>query len=321
MYVGLSERCGNPENDFRNAQLYKNKIEKLKPIIMQQYEYTNKIYYDHFVLPFTIGLVVLLGYLCVKYYKWIKSFPKEERKKIRKGLFSFKTIRSGWEIFRESLLHHNIFKTNPMLGYMHMTFAFGWFLLIVVGKIESMVYHTSAFNPPYFAIFFRYFHPAKETFPYSEFFAFLMDLILTFLLIGILLAVTKRFCSRIFGMKKTTKQRAYDLLILTVLWLIFPVRFLAESFTSGLNGGGSFLTHNAGDFFSGFLPLESLSYPAWWLYSSLLGLFFLLLPFSRYMHIPTEMVYIFLKNWGVKQGKEYNGFSEIQVNSCSRCGI
>ena len=74
------------------------------------------------------------GVLCVRYYKWIKSFPKEERKKIRKGLFSFKTIRSGWEIFRESLLHHNIFKTNPMLGYMHMTFAFGWFLLIVVGK-------------------------------------------------------------------------------------------------------------------------------------------------------------------------------------------
>ena len=142
------------------------------------------------------------GVLCVRYYKWIKSFPKEERKKIRKGLFSFKTIRSGWEIFRESLLHHNIFKTNPMLGYMHMTFAFGWFLLIVVGKID----HTSAFNPPYFAIFFRYFHPAKETFPYSEFFAFLMDLILTFLLIGILLAITKRFCSRIFGMKKTTKN-------------------------------------------------------------------------------------------------------------------
>ena len=279
------------------------------------------MYYDHFVLPFTIGLITLLVYLCIKYYKWIKSFPKEERKKIRKGLFSLQTIRSGWEIFRESLLHHNIFKTNPMLGYMHMTFAFGWFLLIVVGKIESMIYHTSAFNPPYFAIFFRYFHPANETFPYSETFAFLMDLILLFLLIGIGLAVTKRFYSRLFGMKKTTKQRAYDLLILTVLWLIFPVRFLAESFTSGLNGGGSFLTYNAGNFFSGFLPLEHLSYPAWWVYSSLLGLFFLLLPFSRYMHIPTEMVYIFLKNWGVKQGREYNGFSEIQVNSCSRCGI
>lgn len=279
------------------------------------------MYYDHFVLPFTIGLVTLLVYLGIKYYKWIKSFPREERKKIRKGLFSLQTIRSGWEIFRESLLHHKIFKTNPMLGYMHMTFAFGWFLLIVVGKIESMIYHTSAFNPPYFAIFFRYFHPANETFPYSETFAFLMDLILLFLLVGIGLAVTKRFYSRLFGMKKTTRQRAYDLLILTVLWLIFPVRFLAESFTSGLNGGGSFLTYNAGNFFGSFLPLEHLSYPAWWLYSSLLGLFFFLLPFSRYMHIPTEMVYIFLKNWGVKQGREYNGYSEIQVNSCSRCGI
>ena len=279
------------------------------------------MYYDHFVLPFTIGLVTLLVYLGIKYYKWIKSFPREERKKIRKGLFSLQTIRSGWEIFRESLLHHKIFKTNPMLGYMHMTFAFGWFLLIVVGKIESMIYHTSAFNPPYFAIFFRYFHPANETFPYSETFAFLMDLILLFLLVGIGRAVTKRFYSRLFGMKKTTRQRAYDLLILTVLWLIFPVRFLAESFTSGLNGGGSFLTYNAGNFFGSFLPLEHLSYPAWWLYSSLLGLFFFLLPFSRYMHIPTEMVYIFLKNWGVKQGREYNGYSEIQVNSCSRCGI
>ena len=279
------------------------------------------MYYDHFVLPFTIGLNILLIYLCFKYYRWIKSFPKADRIKIRKGLFSTRTIRSAKEIFQESLIHRNIFRTNPMLGYMHMTFAFGWFLLIVIGKIESMVYHTSAFNPPYFAIFFRYFHPAKETFPYSETFAFLMDTILLFLLIGILLAVTKRFYSALFGMKKTTNQKPYDLLILTVLWLIFPVRFLAESFTSGTNGAGSYLTYNAGNFFAQYLPVEHLSYAAWWTYSSLLGLFFLLLPFSRYMHIPTEMVYIFLKNWGIKQGKKYNGFSEIQVNACSRCGI
>ena len=75
MHAGLPKRRGNPKDDFRNAQLYKNKIEKLKcpdpfpsfsifnlqfSIIMQQYEYTNKIYYDHFVLPFTIGLVGIL---------------------------------------------------------------------------------------------------------------------------------------------------------------------------------------------------------------------------------------------------------------------
>lgn len=279
------------------------------------------MYYAHFVLPFSLGLIILLTYLAIKYFKWIRTFDKADQQKIRKGLFTTKTLRSVKEIFMESLLHRKIFKTNVKLGYMHMTFAMGWFLLIVVGKVESMIYHTSAFNPPYFAIFFRYFHPAKETFPYSELFAFLMDLILLFLLLGVVLAVSKRFYSSFFGMKKTTKQRPYDLIILTVLWLIFPMRFLAESFTSGMQGGGGFLTHNAGNFFAQHLPVEQLSYAAWWIYSSLLGLLFLMLPFSRYMHIPTEMVYIFLKNWGVKQSKRYNGFSEIQVNACSRCGI
>ena len=279
------------------------------------------MYYAHFVLPFSLGLIILLTYLAIKYYRWIRSFPRRERLLIRRGILTLNTLRSGVEIFRECLLHHKIFKINPMLGYMHMSFAFGWFLLIAVGKVESMVYHTSAFNPPYFAIFFRYFHPAKETFPYSDSFAFLMDLILLFMLVAVTLAVTKRLYSSLFGMKKTTKQRPYDRIILTVLWLIFPMRFLAESFTSGLNGGGSFLTHNAGNFFALHLPVEQLSYAAWWCYSSLLGLFFLMLPFSRYMHIPTEMVYIFLKNWGVTQGKTYNGYSEIQVQACSRCGI
>lgn len=279
------------------------------------------MYYDNFVLPFTIGINVLIIYLIVRYTRWIRSFPKEEKKRIGKGMFSVKTFKAIKEIFLECLVHHKIYRTSPFLGYMHMCFGLGWFLLIVVGKIESTVYHTTAFNPPYFAIFFRYFHPANETFPYSNVFAFIMDLILLVILSGLFLAFTKRLYSRALGMKKTTNHRPFDLLILSVLWLIFPLRFLAESFTSGIRGGGSFLTHTAGDFFSQFLPLESLSYPAWWAYSSALGLFFILLPFSRYMHIPTEMVYIFLKNWGVKQGSAFNAFSEIQMYSCSRCGI
>lgn len=279
------------------------------------------MYYDHFVLPFTIGINILIVFLIVRYTRWIRRFPQEDRKRIRKGLFSMKTLRAGKEIFLECLVHRKVYRTSPFLGYMHMCFGLGWFLLIVVGKIESTVYHTTAFNPPYFAIFFRYFHPANETFPYSNVFAFIMDMILLLILSGLLLAFIKRLYSRFLGMKKTTNHRPFDLLILTVLWLIFPLRFLAESFTSGIRGGGSFLTHTAGDFFSRFLPLEALSYPAWWAYSSALGLFFLLLPFSRYMHIPTEMVYIFLKNWGVKQGGTFNAFSEIQLYSCSRCGI
>lgn len=279
------------------------------------------MYYDPFVLPFTIGLNVLLIYLIIKYARWIRSFSPEERRIIRKNIISFKTLKAGKEVFLESLVHHKIFRTNPFLGYMHMCFGLGWFLLIVIGKIESLVYHTSIFNPPYFAIFFRYFHPAQETFPYSKTFAFLMDLVLLMILSGLLLAWMKRLYSRALGLKKTTNHRPFDLLILTVLWLIFPLRFLAESFTSGVRGGGSFLTHTAGNFLDTFLPIEQLSYPAWWAYSSALGLFFLLLPFSRYMHIPTEIVYIFLKNWGMKQGRKFTGISQFQLYSCSRCGI
>lgn len=279
------------------------------------------MYYDNFVLPFTIGLNILLIYLVIKYFRWIKSFPKADRRLIRKGLFSFKTLKAAKEAFLECLVHRKIYRTHPFLGYMHMCFGLGWFLLILIGKTESMVYHTSMLNPPYFAIFFRFFHPAQETFPYSNVFAFIMDLILLLILSGLFLAFSKRIYSKALGLKKTTNHRPFDLLILTVLWLIFPLRFLAESFTSGVRGGGSFLTHTAGDFWGNFLPLESLSYPAWWAYSSALGLFFLLLPFSRYMHIPTEVVYIFLKNWGIRQGKTFNAFSEIQLYSCSRCGI
>lgn len=279
------------------------------------------MYYDPFVLPFTIGINILLIYLVIKYTRWIRSFSKSDKRLIRKNMFTLKTLKAIREVFLECLVHHKVYRTNPFLGYMHMCFGLGWFLLIVVGKIESLVYHTSLLNPPYFAIFFRFFHPAQETFPYSGTFAFLMDLILLFILSGLMLAWIKRIYSKALGMKRTTKHRPFDRLILTVLWLIFPLRFLAESFTGGIRGGGSFLTHTAGIFFESFLPVEHLAYPAWWAYSSALGLFFLLLPFSRYMHIPTEIVYIFLKNWGIKQGKDFSAISQFQLYSCSRCGI
>ncbi len=279
------------------------------------------MYYDPFVLPFTLGLNLLLIYLAVTYTRWIRGFTREERRTILKNTLTAKSLKAVREVFLESLVHHKIYRTSPFLGYMHMCFGLGWFLLIVVGKIESLVYHCNLLNPPYFAIFFRFFHPAQETFAYSDVFAFLMDLILLMILSGLALAWFKRMYSKALGMKRTTQHRPFDRVILTVLWLIFPLRFLAESFTSGLRGGGSFLTHNAGEFFGTFLPIEQLAYPAWWAYSSALGLFFLLLPFSRYMHIPTEIVYIFLKNWGIRQGRKFTPISKFQLYSCSRCGI
>ncbi len=154
------------------------------------------MYYDHFVLPFTIGINILIIYLIVRYTRWIRSFPPEDKKRIRKGMFSVKTLRAIKELFLECLVHHKVYRTSPFLGYMHMCFGLGWFLLIVVGKIESTVYHTTAFNPPYFAIFFRFFHPANETFPYSNVFAFIMDMILLLILSGLMLAFIKRKIGR-----------------------------------------------------------------------------------------------------------------------------
>ena len=97
------------------------------------------MYYDPFVLPFTIGLNILLIYLVIKYARWIRTFSPEDKRTIRRNFFSLKTLKAGKEVFLESLVHHKIFRTNPFLGYMHMCFGLGWFLLIVVGKIESLV--------------------------------------------------------------------------------------------------------------------------------------------------------------------------------------
>jgi Fe-S oxidoreductase len=62
-------------------------------------------------------------------------------------------------------------------------------------------------------------------------------------------------------------------------------------------------------------------YPAWWAYSISLGVFFVALPFSRYMHIPTEVVLIFSRHFGLVETTERTSLTEVEINSCSRCGI
>jgi Fe-S oxidoreductase len=74
-------------------------------------------------------------------------------------------------------------------------------------------------------------------------------------------------------------------------------------------------------FFGSFLPTQVLAYPAWWAYSISLGAFFIALPFSRYMHIPAEVVLIFLRNMGIGEKKTLTTFTQVELNSCSRCGI
>ena len=275
------------------------------------------MYFNYFILPFALGLLILLAIVFVRFSVWIGSLSRLEHKRILKNIFTTKTLSAIKESFVEGLLHRKIFKTNPVLGYMHMSLAFGWFLLIVVGHIEAFVHFNSVLVSSHIPIFYRFF----ITDDHSTFFPFLMDLLLLMVLSGVALAYFKRFNKKAFGMKKTTKLKAHDYIALSFLWFIFPLRFLAESFSAGIHHNGSFLTQTAGNFFANFLPLDTLALPTWWAYSFALGGFFVALPTSRYMHIPTEILFIFLKNYGIKLKKSYNAYSRVQVNSCSRCGI
>jgi len=277
--------------------------------------------FENFALPFLIGTAFLFIFIAITFTKWILGLSKIDKLRIWNSLMTRKTLRAIKEAISEGLLHRKIFRKNPVLGYMHMSLAFGWFLLIFVGHIETMVAMKTVSPPLWASIFHRHFFTGSPESAIAGILTATMDLLLLFILTGVGLAYFKRFNRRVFGMKKTTRLKAGDRIALFALWLIFPLRFFAESFTAGIYHNGSFMSQPAGNFFSTFLPLDELVKPTWWAYSSALGLFLIFLPNSRYMHIPSEILYIFLKNYGIKLKKEFNTFSQVQVYSCSRCGI
>jgi Fe-S oxidoreductase len=277
--------------------------------------------FDPFVIPFNIGLYFILIYVVARSIMWFRELSRPDKLRLQRGFFGRAFGQSLKEIFLESLIHRKILRTNPRLGYMHMSLAFGWFLLILFGTIEADFFGEKHLNPPYKAIFFRFFNPDHGKTPLEDGYAFFMDFLLAFILSGLLLAVLKRFMSKVVGLKKTTRLKTIDKVALTSLWLIFPSRLIAESLTSGAYGTGSFLTGSLGSWLASFLPAQQVAYPFWWLYSLALGTFFVLLPLTRYMHIPTELFLIFMRNSGIRTGDRAGTFSEVQVYSCSSCGI
>ncbi|MDD2634404.1 MAG: (Fe-S)-binding protein [Bacteroidales bacterium] len=273
-----------------------------------------------FILPFVVGAIVLFAIIIYKYVSWIKNLDRKQKYFVNKNMFTFKTIQAIGEVIREALIHRNIYKKNPVLGYMHMSLAFGWFLLIVVGKTESSFYAGTFFEEPWLAIFFRYFAREPHEYFMAAQFTFIMDFLLLVVLSGVLLAIIKRMRSKFMGMKKATKHSTFDRIALSALWWVFPLRLLAESTTAAITNNGGFLTGSLGNLMTN-LPVQTIELPLWWAYSTVLFAFFVALPFSRYMHIPTEVVLIFLRKWGATAGEQYSGLSDIQINACSRCGI
>ena len=276
---------------------------------------------DIFTLPFNIGIYFILIYSVVRSTMWFRSLSRADKLRLQRGFFGRPFMQSIREIFMESLLHRKVFRKNPVLGYMHMSLAFGWFLLIVFGTIESDFFGARHLNPPSHAIFFRWYNPGHGSEGLASIYNQWMDFILAFILSGLLLAMIKRFVPVLMGMKKTTKHTWTDRLALTSLWLIFPSRLLAESFTCGAHGSGGFLTGNLGAALASFLPAAEIAPYFWWLYSISLGVFFLLLPVTRYFHIPVELFLIFMRNSGITTGDKPSAYTEVQTHACSSCGV
>ncbi len=272
------------------------------------------------VIPFTLGVIFIILYASVGTIRILISLTKQERLSLLKSLFSSKILKTVRDIFTDVLLHLKIFRKNILLGYMHSSIAFGWFMLILIGHIEVLLYTPQRNGVIYYPVFFRFFVTETNETLRGAFFFFLMDLFLLIVLSGISIAVYKRFRSHRLGMKRTTRLKTGDTIALYSLWLIFPLRLLAESFTADISGG-SFLTESVNWLLRRFADYESYMLPVWWAYSSTLALFLFSLPFSRYMHIPTEILLIFLRNAGIKSTHSRDGFAEAEIYSCSSCGI
>ena len=327
--------------------------------------------YNDFVIPFLIGTILLFSIIIFKYVKWIRRFSDEQREVIRHNWYSWKIFPAIWEMLREGLIHVRIIKKNVLLGIMHQAFALGWFLLIVVGAIESRdafytMQHEQSIDylheleqqngwhirttgedknpeflnqrryrveteegiaridynrPFYVGIFYRYFvHKAPASFRKHKAYSDLMDGLLLYIFLGLTMAMVKIFWSKILGMRRTTKHTLVDRFAKFSLWMIFPLRLLAESVTACLYGNGGVFTQAVGNLFDPMI-VRGMETSLWMFYSLMLGVFFITMPFTRYMHIFTELLLIWFRKIGVTEGPRKTGYTYIELNACSRCGV
>lgn len=252
--------------------------------------------FDPFVIPFLAGMVFVLTVCLIKAARVIAELDSQDRKKYFLSLVNPKiAAKNVVDIILDCLIHVRLWKRNKLLGYMHSSIAFGWFMIILLGHIEVLWYCPDKLGTFYYPIFFDWFVEGGNATPISK----VMDLFLWIIISGIALAIIKRFYSRIFGMRRTARPTLTNLVGMYSLWAIFPLRLSAEQW--------------ARFGYDATLP--------WWLYSIALCLFMCVLPFSRYLHIPAEMLLVTLRNAGLSTVRPHKGFSRVQADSCPNCGV
>lgn len=277
--------------------------------------------FNSFIIPFMIGMIFVLCWCFIGAARIIIELSAEDRKKFFLSFLNPKIMaKNVRDWFCDCLFHVKLWKRNKLLGYMHSSIAFGWFMLIVIGHVEVFLYTPERIHRLWYPIFFRYFVAVSDSTMKGSFFFFLMDFFLLVVLSGIALAIIKRVASRLFGMRRTTRASLTDLIGLYSLWSIFPLRLLAEGFTADISGG-SFLTKSLNLLLSAFFSDSMNALPVWWAYSIALGVFLCVLPFSRYVHIPAEILLIPMRNAGLPIRRPRRGLARAEIYSCPGCGV
>ena len=91
-----------------------------------------------FVLPFLFGMVFVLSYCLFGMVRILWQLPRKDLRKFLLSLINPKIIvKNCWDILKDCLIHVKLWKRNKLLGYMHSSIAFGWFMLIVLGHLEE----------------------------------------------------------------------------------------------------------------------------------------------------------------------------------------
>lgn len=249
-----------------------------------------------FVIPFLAGmafvLVVCLAKAAVVFFQLDAG---SRRRYLVSLIIPNVIIKNVIDIILDCLLHVKLWKRNRMLGFMHSSIAFGWFMIILLGHIQVLLYFPNRLNTFYYPIFFDYFIEGGNDTLVSK----LMDVFLYVILAGIALAIIKRFYSKLFGMKRTARPTLFNMIGLYSLWAIFPLRLLAELCARSGNTDPTL----------------------WWAYSIALCTFMCVLPFSRYLHIPAEMLLVTMRNAHIEVTRPGKGMAKVQTDSCPNCGV
>jgi len=282
------------------------------------------------IILFALTFVALAIFAYGVYRRWLmwKAMGKPEMR--------LDNIKERVKIvLQEVFLQKKVLK-DPFPGIMHALIFFGFFVLIFGAAFDAGQHHITE---PLFSWTFL-----KGNFYLG--FSFLMDLFGLFVLIGVIIALDRRFVSKPdrMGYRGEVENKPDDVIVLLLIGAIIITGFIAEALRIYVTNPpweywsfvGWLLSHT-------FVGIEHdtarlVHQLTWWVHA-LLGLGFIAyIPYSRLMHIITTPANHFLQSFkptgyiepirdfenaeafGVGKLEEFTWKQIFDADACTRCG-